>query len=490
MVAAVDLGSNSFHMIVARIDQGHIHMLDRLKETVRLGGGLDENNNLTPEAMERALGCLERFGQRVRNLPRGSVRCVGTNTLRKARNSKVFLPLAQKSLGHPIEIIAGREEARLIYLGVSHSLADDRGRRLVMDIGGGSTELIIGERFEPLHMESLHMGCVSMSEAFFPKGKITAEAWQRAHTAARLELRPIELLYRDLGWDEATGASGTLLAVAKVVREMGWSSTGITLEALHQLRDALIAGGDVKKLQLNGLSKDRAPVFPGGVAVLLAVFEGLKIAHMGVSDGALREGLIYDLLGRIQHEDVRGRTIDNLMRRFQVDTEHAQFIRDTAVGLLEQVADAWELDEDHADTLGWAAQLHEIGLAIAHSGYHKHGAYLIENSDLPGFSRPEQLLLGLLVRAHRRKFPVKLFEALSEEEFCTGQRLAILLRLAVLLHRSRSHKQIPVSAAVGKEKCLKLSFDPRWLDEHPLTRADLDNEIGVLKQAKFKLKYA
>ena len=488
-VAAVDLGSNSFHMIVARIQNGQIHVLDRLRETVRLGAGLDERGNITPQAAARAYACLGRFGQRVRNLSRGSVRAVGTNTLRKARNSREFLEEAEEALGHPIEIVAGREEARLIYLGVAHSLSDDRGRRLVVDIGGGSTELIIGEHFEPQHMESLHMGCVSMSEAYFPKGAITQEGWEAAHTAGLLELRPIEYQYREIGWDLAIGASGTLLAVDRVVREQGWSTTGITREALRKLRDAMIAAGSVSKLKLAGLSPDRAPVFPGGVAVLLAVFEALGLEQMSSSDGALREGLIYDLLGRIRHEDVRTRTVENLMQRFQVDTEHARRVEATALGLLEQVADAWGLNEDHATTLSWAARLHELGLAIAHNQYHKHGAYVLANADLPGFSRPEQEVLALLVRAHRRKFPAKLFADLPKEQGPALLRLAVVLRLAVLAHRSRDEGVPVVSRVITSGDALKLQFPPGWLEQHPLTRADLLNERAALKVAKLKLKF-
>jgi exopolyphosphatase/guanosine-5'-triphosphate,3'-diphosphate pyrophosphatase len=486
-VAAVDLGSNSFHMLVARIDSGQIHVQDRLRESVRLGAGLDERNRIVSDAADRALDCLNRFGQRVRQLPPGSVRAVGTNTLRKARNSEWFLDRAREALGHPIEVIGGREEARLIYLGVAHSLSDDRGRRLVVDIGGGSTELIIGERFEPLSMESLHMGCVSMSQAHFPEGIVTEEAWRRAYVLARLEMRPIARQYRDLGWDLAIGASGTLLAIDRVIRGAGWAE-GITLEGLHRLRDVLIQTGKVSKLSLDGLSKERAPVFPGGVAVLLGIFESLGLERMSVADGALREGLIYDLLGRIRHEDVRARTIDNLMRRFQIDVEHARTVEATAGELLEQTADEWGLDEDDADLLSWAARLHEMGLFVAHNQYHKHGAYVLEHADLPGFSRQEQHALSLLVRAHRRKFPVKLFEELHEEGVGLG-RLAVLLRLAILLHRNRERARIPVVAAPTSSG-LRLEFPDGWLSQHPLTVVDLDYEKQALKAARLKLKFS
>lgn len=488
-VAAIDLGSNSFHMIVARIVDGEVHMLDRLRESVRLAGGLDEHNRLSDEARERALECLSRFGQRVRDLPRGSVRIVGTNTLRKAQNSGGFLHEAQQVLGHPIEIISGVEEARLIYLGVSHSLASVTGRRLVVDIGGGSTELIIGEGFDPLYLESLYMGCVSMTGAYFGDGKIGAKAWRRAVIAARLELRPVGRSYRQIGWGSSVGASGTLLAVARVVGEMGWSDDGITLDSLYALRDAMIDAGSIKKLDLAGLSKERARVFPGGVAVLQGVFEGLNIERMSVSDGALREGLIYDLLGRLRHEDVRGRTIKGLMSRFQVDGAHAQRVRRTALTLLEQGAERWELYEDHADMLEWAALLHEVGLAIAHSQYHKHGAYLIGNADLPGFSQQEQRALAALVRAHRRKFPLDVFEEIAEDQRQALLHLAVLLRLAVLFHRSRGDYDIPIQRVGAGEGVLQLAFEDGFLDEHPLTQGDLEYEREYLGTAGFQLDW-
>ncbi|MBK1674119.1 exopolyphosphatase [Ectothiorhodospira shaposhnikovii] len=487
-VAAVDLGSNSFHMIVARVRDGEVHMLDRLRESVRLASGLDNRGFIGPEAVTRALDCLHQFGQRVRDLPLGSVRAVGTNTLRKARNADEFLELATRALGHPIEVIGGREEARLIYLGVAHSLADDGGRRLVVDIGGGSTELILGERFEPSHTESLHMGCVSMGRLYFPKGIITETAWRAAEIGARLELQPIEETYRRVGWQEALGASGTMLAVDKIMREQGWSREGITLEGLHLLRQTLIKAGDMAKVELKGLSEERRPVLPGGVVVLLSVFEALGIGQMRVSDGALREGLVYDLLGRISHEDVRTRTIDGIMKRFQVEPDHARRVEQTALKLLDPVAETWGLDQDHADTLTWAARLHELGLSISHSQFHKHGAYLVENADLSGFTLEGQRRIALLVRAHRRKFPVKLFDDLPILERRSMMYLAVLLRLAVLLHRSRTDAVPALEGLKAKDQGLKLRFAPGWLDANPLTRADLERESGHLKAAHFKLK--
>ncbi len=489
-VAAVDLGSNSFHLIVVRIVDSRIHVVDRLKEMVRFGAGLDAHNNLAPDARQRALACLRRFGERLGKMPRDNVRAVGTNTLRRARDAKNFLEEARHALGHPIEIVSGIEEARLIYLGVSHSVADAEGRRLVIDIGGGSTELIIGEKFEPLYMESLHLGCIGMTQKFFAEGKLNEENWRRATIAARLEMRPLVRLYRHVGWNVSIGASGTLLAVAKVVREMGLSQEGITLEAIQAIRKAMFKAGNIAKLNLPGLSKDRAAVFPGGVAVLQAIIEALKIELMTVSDGALREGLVYDLLGRIRHEDVRARTIQGIATRFQIDTEHTQRVETTALWLFDQVAEVWQLDESLADSLAWAACLHEIGLAIAHARYHEHGAYLIENADMHGFSRSEQQLLAVLVRSHRRKFSNELFSQIPERSRDAIMRLSILLRLAVLLHRNREQNDMIIRSVRAKNRGLTVTFSEGMLEQHPLTCADLESERNFLKGSGFELTFS
>lgn len=489
-IAAIDLGSNSFHLIVAQVVNGQIRVLDRLREMVRLAAGLDKNNDLEPATRERAIACLKRFGQRLREMPQGSVRAVGTNTLRRMRLPDPFLEEATQALGHSIEIIAGREEARLIYLGVSHGLPDSSARRLVIDIGGGSTELILGERFEPMQMESLHMGCVSASQAFFASGEIREKSWNKAVIAARLELQAIEADYRTRGWGEVVGASGTIRAVADVVRAQGWSDNGITFTALQKLVDTLLAAGHVAKLALPGLKEERLAVFPGGVAVLYAIFQALGIERMTDSEWALREGLLYDQVGRFRHEDVRERTIASLKQTYLVDMAQSQRVEQTAQMLLSLVAEPWQLhDEEAASVLGWAARLHEIGLAIAHSQYHKHAAYLLENSDMPGFTRREQKILGLLARSHRRKFPFALFKELPQPQGVRLFRLAILLRLAVLLHRSRMGYELPLLEITTAERDLALGFPAGWLDAHPLTSADLEQEAAYLAEAKFALKF-
>lgn len=487
-VAAVDLGSNSFHMIVARLRAGELVVVDRLREMVRLGAGLDAQRNLTRDAQLRALSCLERFGQRLRDLSPGSVRAVGTNTLRVARNSRAFMTMAEQALGHAIEIISGIEEARLIYQGVAQSLATDGRRRMVMDIGGGSTEYIIGVNKTPLEKESLHMGCVSMSLAHFGDGKLTPKRFRRATLAAHQELEPFAHRFQRGRWDEAVGASGTLRAIRRILVGRGWSKDGIGSEGLERLVDQLLTAGRIDPRQFPDLDPERAPSFPGGVAILHATFQSLGIQHMQVSDGALREGLLYDLLGRIRHEDIRGRTVAALANRYHVDQEHAARIHRTLAKLLANTQEVAGLDAETAmQWLEWAATLHEIGLDIAHSGYHKHGAYIVENADLPGFSRQDQLLLATLVRAHRRKFSQKLFKDLDPPWNTTAKLLALLLRLAILLNRSRDPMELPEMRVTLNESRMELSFPPAWLENHPLTVADLEQEFAYLKAAGIDL---
>ncbi|VAW76018.1 Exopolyphosphatase [hydrothermal vent metagenome] len=488
-LAAVDLGSNSFHLIVASPRNGEFVVVDRIREMVRLADGLDAKRRLGDAAKQRALECLARFGQRVKHLPAENIRVVGTNTLRSAHKAADFLDAAEQALGATIEIISGLEEARLIYLGVAHSVSGD-GRRLVMDIGGGSTELIIGEGFKPQDMESLYMGCVSMSRNYFADGIITRKRLHKANLAAQMELEPHVARFKARGWNQAIGASGTIRAVNRVVQAAGWSENGITLTALENLLGALLKAGHVEQLNLDGLGPERTPVFTGGVVVLHATFEALGIKHMQVSDGALREGLLYDMLGRIRHEDVRDRSVAALAKRFGTDEVQAERVTVTTGYALKQVAGEWGLkSKNYSRLLGWAAHLVEIGQDIARNQYHKHGAYIIRHADLLGFGQQEQQLLAALVRAHRRKFPNTLFAELSHGWEKRGRALAVLLRLAVVLHRSRSPRPLPEFSLVASDLSLKLSFPSGWLQEHPLTEADLAQECSYLKAAGFDLSF-
>lgn len=491
-IAAIDLGSNSFHMIVAQMENGHLQVVDRLREMVQLAAGLDEKNKLSDGAQARALECLARFGQRLRHMSSSRVRIVGTNTLREARNGQEFLRQAEAVLGHPVEVVSGMEEARLIYLGVAHSIADVEGQRLVVDIGGGSTELIIGKKFEPLSLESLGMGCVSMTLKHFPDRHLREADLHAAELAVSLKLEPIALVFQEMGWQSVVGASGTIKAIHEVVTTEGWSLDGITLDSLRELRHALLVEGKVANIARRWqLHPARAFVFTGGFTILLKLCETLSINHLQVSDGALREGLLYDLIGRIRHEDVRHRTVASLTRRYSLDSVQAERVAATAHDLLTQIGADWGLvDEEYSYMLDWAARLHEIGLAIAHNQYHKHGAYVIQHADLAGFSRSEQTVLATLIRAHRRKFPSKVFAALPPDIAELVKRLSVLLRVAVVLHRSRSRQPLPALEVSATGPCLKLVFPTDWLIAHPLTLADLAQEADYLIKAGIDLQYS
>jgi exopolyphosphatase/guanosine-5'-triphosphate,3'-diphosphate pyrophosphatase len=490
-IAAVDLGSNSFHMKVARVVDSQLAVVDRMRDSVRLAAGLDESDELTEKARKRSLITLERFGQRLRDIPADNIRTVGTSTLRRARNSDAFLADAQAALGHPIEVISGREEARLVYLGVVHSTAQDAGRRLVVDIGGGSTELIIGQQFETLRTESLDVGCVGTSREFFADGAIDARRMRKAILAARQELEGLEGSYRCLGWHSAIGASGTVRNVWQVLQDQAWSRKGITMKGIKKLRDALIKAGHADRLDLRGLQPERVPVFAGGVAILAAIFDALGVKTMGCSDGALREGLLYDLIGRLGHDDIRGATIDNLAGRYRAQADQARRVAASAGFLLGRVTDAWGLEaQRYTHLLEWAARLHEIGLDIAHSEYHRHGAYILRNADLPGFSRQEQAEVAALVRVHRRKFDLRQFDEFRGNHRSRLLSLAILLRVAVVLHRGRQDVDLAGVHVEAGEGWLRLEFSREWLSEHPLTEADLAREKAYLKAASVELHFS
>ncbi|MGH1460517.1 MAG: exopolyphosphatase [Neptuniibacter sp.] len=489
LLAAIDLGSNSFHIVVAQFDQGELRTVDVMSDKVQLAAGVNEKRMLTDEAKQRGLDCLSRFAQRIKDLPRDDVRVVGTNALREAKNSAEFIEEAESILGTSLEIIAGREEARLIYLGVAHTLADDQGSRLVIDIGGGSTEFIIGERFEPRVMESLHMGCVSYTKRFFADGTITPKSFKRAQTAALQELQAIKFHYKDIGWDSAVGASGTIKAVRNACISSGFSKDRITKEALHQLRDKVLSYEHFEDIEIEDIKPERKQVLVAGIAVLCAVFEALDIEEMSFSEGALREGVLYDMAGRLRHEDVRDRTITAMMQRYHVDQEQADRVEHTALLAWAQLKESWELSPMHYDMLSWAARTHEIGLTIAHSQFHKHSAYMLTHSDLPGFTRREQLQLATLVRGHRRKFPKDEFKKLPKRLQEPYRRLCILLRLAVVLHRSRSKDRLPAVTFTTENKKLMVEFPDGWLDHHPLTLADLEQEADYLNSADYKLRF-
>jgi exopolyphosphatase/guanosine-5'-triphosphate,3'-diphosphate pyrophosphatase len=488
-IAAVDLGSNSFHLVVARPHGGELVVVDRLRESIRLGAGLDDEKLLTEEAQADALACLDRFGQRLRNLPRGSVRAVGTNTLRQARNAGQFLERAQEVLGHPIEVIAGREEARLIYLGVAHDLEARDENRLVVDIGGGSTELIAGRGFEIHHRESLHVGCVGLTRRFFANGRIKKKRLRQAELEAELTLQPVSHLFRRAPRDRAIGCSGTVRSIRAVCQQQGWCEQGITRSAMERLREYLYGVSHFDELDLRGLAEERRHILVGGALVLWAVFDLLDLDRMDVSDQALREGVLYDLIGRIDRTDVRQRSIDGIAERWSVDMEHAQQVEKAAAAFFERLAPGWGLaGEEHLlDMLRWAARIHEIGLLISHGQYHKHGAYVASNADLAGFSRNDQQILATLIRGHRRKFPLSAFQQLATGSRPAAMRLCVVLRLAVLMQRGREDILPADYRLHAEDNRIVLGLPATWIEAHPLTWADLEQEQRYLRAAGIEL---
>jgi exopolyphosphatase/guanosine-5'-triphosphate,3'-diphosphate pyrophosphatase len=476
-------------MVVARYSHGQIVIIDRLREMVRLAEGVEENGRIDKDVAARALACLQRFGQRLRDMHASGVRVVGTNALRLAKRKQSFLERAREALGHPIEIISGMEEARLIYCGVAHSMPSEPGKRLVVDIGGGSTEMIIGEGVTPLELESLQMGCVSLSEKFFGDGKLSPKRIEHARVAARLELEPVQAAFRRRGWDRAMGSSGTIRAIMESIRELDPNALTITRGGISRVLSYLGQAGHIRDLKLAPITEDRRPIFPGGAAILAEVFEVLGIDEMKVADGALREGLLYDMVGRFTDEDARERTVRAMQHRYHVDLAQSERVERTVLNFLVQTRLTWNLQDPLADlALKWAAALHEIGLDVSHNGYHRHGAYLLENGDMPGFPREEQRLLARLVGGHRRKLSLEGLDELLPPWDRSAIDLIVLLRLAVLLHRGRSPDALPNIELTPKPRALELGFPGRWLKEHPLTAADLQQETDYLKAHGFRLR--
>ena len=491
VLAAVDLGSNSFHMVVARYSHGQLVILDRLREMVRLAAGLSDSGRLDDSATERALRCLERFGQRLRAMQANSVRVVGTSALRCAKRKRWFLERARAALGHPIEIISGPEEARLIYSGVVHTSPLSPDKRLVIDIGGGSTEVVIGEGFNPLLLESLSVGCVGLTTTCFDDGRVSEKRFERARTAVRLELEPIHEAYRKLGWLQAFGSSGTVRVIGDVMRRLNPDAPHITPDSLRSLAERVIAAGHVDELDLPDVDVERAPVFPAGLAILLEIAESFAIDRIRVAEGAMREGMLYDLMGRFTDEDARVLSVRAMEKRYHVDELQADRVEATAVALLEQVEAEWALEDPLAESmLRWAARLHETGLDIAHSKYHRHSAYLLQHADMPGFPREEQLLLSALVGGHRRQLSFASLEDLLPPWDRHAEFLIVLLRLAVLLHRGRSPQPLPEVQLNVKGRSINVELPQRWMKEHPLTLEDLEQERLYLKEAGFRLNFA
>ena len=483
-LAAVDLGSNSFHLEIGRVVGQQIYPLDAVREVVRLGAGLTADKRIDRATQAAALEALAKFAERLRGFARQGVRAVGTNALRIAKNSTAFLREARAVLGFPIEVISGREEARLIYLGVAHALPVSAQRRLVVDIGGGSTEFIIGTGLEPQLTESLYMGCLSYSLKFFGDGKIDKPRMKAAELAARQELAGILHAYRAAGWDEAVGSSGTARSLENILRENAFAPEGLTREGLERLRALLIKHERADPERIAGLRANRAPVLPGGVAIMKALLEELGIEQMKVSEGALRHGVLYDLLGRVEHRDMREVTVMQFMRRYHVDAAHAERIKHLALTIYDALTPGAEREEDaDRQLLEWSARLAEIGLSIEHAQYHKHSAYVLSHADMPGFSRMEQARLARIVLAHRGKLRKMQDAGLDGADW----KLVFALRVAALILRSRSDAKLPFLRVAADAGGFAIDLPQSWLDENPLSAAALESETDHWKAIGMKL---
>jgi exopolyphosphatase/guanosine-5'-triphosphate,3'-diphosphate pyrophosphatase len=468
------------------VEHGEPRVIDRLRETVRMAAGLRADGTLDAEHRARALNCLARFGQRIAGVPSIRVRAVATNSVRRLASPQSFLTSAETALGHPVEIVSGREEGRLIFLGASHDLPASRESRLVIDVGGGSTEFIIGRGFAPMHTESVQAGCIASTLRFFPGGKLNRKRWQRANNEIGVLLQQFAEDYRESGWVEAYGSSGTAKAIGSVVQAMKLSDDGITPASIAALRDALLSQGQISALKLPGLAEDRAPVIAGGVVIFEAAFEALGIERMRVCESSMREGLLWDLIGRAGGTDPRTSSIDALANRYGVDRAQARRVESTALMFFDQIARSWKLDGEAREWLSWASRVHEIGLAIAHSQHHHHGAYILRHADLAGFSRQEQQLLAAIVEAHRRKPDKAFFSALPQRYRQLGRYITALLRLAVLFRRARRAESLPQMQLGATSHRMRLLVPSSWLEQHPLSEADLEqeqvpmNELGLL----------
>ncbi|MCE0493833.1 guanosine-5'-triphosphate,3'-diphosphate diphosphatase [Vibrio salinus] len=473
LYAAIDLGSNSFHMLIVRHIDGSVQTMAKIKRKVRLAAGLNENNELSTEAMQRGWDCLALFAERLQDIPAENIRIVGTATLRTAINVDIFLKKANQILGYDINVIPGEDEAAIIYQGVAHT-SGGVGRRLVVDIGGASTELIIGEGFDAKALTSLKMGCVTWLEKYFRDRQLTEENFRDAIDAAKQTIQPILEKYCHLGWNVCVGASGTVQALQEIMLAQGMDEV-ITLAKLKRLQQQAMMADHLEELEITGLTLERALVFPSGLSILIAIFELLGIEAMTLAGGALREGLVYEMVDELRQSDIRSRTINSVQARYQIDKPYARQVADVASLLLQQCGGAkWIAEPQGEMLLRTAAQLHEIGLSIDFKKGGEHGAYLLQHLDLPGYTRAQKQYLGELTKRYRETLTM-----LPEQYALSGtsaKRVLRLLRLAILLTHRRNVKLQPGFTLEAEDDNLTLMIDKNWLERNPLTKAELESE--------------
>lgn len=484
--AVIDLGSNSFHMLMVKVVGGSVQVIGRVKRKVRLAAGLNDNLVLSRKAMKRGWECLALFAERLQDIPAANIRIVGTATLRLAQNVKTFLKEAEVILGQKVRVISGADEARLIYLGVAHTSNCD-SNRLVIDIGGASTEVVVGRGFNPELLASLNMGCVTYLERYLSDGELSEDNFNQAIQAAEEQIAPISAEFLAKGWQIAVGASGTVQAVQEILVAQGKDEV-ITLGKLEDIMQQTMACGPVTQLNIIGLAQERKQVFASGLAILMALFRKLQIHGMTLSGGALREGVLYSMLPQLQHSDVRNRTVASLMVRYFIDQRHAERVADMAVELAGQLQHRWDLDKfEGLSMLRSGALLHELGLLIEYKNHHHHGAYIINHSDLPGFTRAQQQLVMALVHNHRADISREVIARQTMTSVLLTVRLTRILRLAVILSMRRRHEVLPEVKITTKAETLSLHMPANWLEQHPLMRAELEQEVQYQQQAGWQL---
>ncbi|QJR80213.1 exopolyphosphatase [Alteromonas pelagimontana] len=489
-IAALDIGSNSFHLVVARVVAGSVQILHRVKQKVRLAAGLDDNDILSQDAIDRGLQTLRIVAESLQGFEPDSVRIVATHTLRRARNARDFINAARRILPYPVDVISGTEEARLIYSGVAHTNHSD-GQRLVVDIGGGSTELVIGEGFDPIVCRSLQMGCVSYTKRFFADGQLDETSFAKAITAAEQELEHIEAKFKRLGWIHCIGTSGTIKTLFNLVQTDRTNShdVPVTLKSLKSLMSEFIRVGHINHLSMPEISEDRRTVIAAGLAILIAIFELLDIEGMVYSPAALREGVLYQMEDELHNADIRSRTASSLATRYDVDTKQANMVLNTTLDLLNRCAKNWKLDRtDYKSMLGWAALLHEIGLQINSRGVQRHSAYILANVDMPGFTQEQQELLATLLRFHRKKIKINELPAFYQYEENVVKKLIAILRLGVLLNIKRQETFVPDFVADITKNSLTITFPEDWLAQRPIISADLERESAYWRALDLKLQ--
>lgn len=479
LYAVIDLGSNSFHMLITRLVADSVQVVDKVKRKVRLASGLDENNQLDKQSMARGWECLSFFAEQLQDIPSQNIKIVATATLRLAENRQQFIDIAEHILGQKIELISGEEEAHQIYLGVAHTTSSS-DRRLVIDIGGASTELIVGSGFEPKKVCSLNMGCVTFNSAYFVHGKFTVEAFKLAISAASEVLLTQAEQYKQVGWDVALGVSGTLQAVVEVLSAQG-KVANITLDNLLDLQQQVIACHRIENLNIVGLDVERKPVFAPGLSILIAIFQTLEVSSVQLAGGAIREGLLYELLPNMRNVNIRQRTLTGLIERFSIDEIHAYRVAEFTNEAFKKLQSSWQLNPDNLSLLQSAAVLHEIGLLLEYKANKKHAQYILSNADIAGFSLAERQLLIALVSNYKTDLNVELIHLQSYTTELQAIRLLVILRLAVLLSRRRTDSVTPEFELIADNNEINLQLSTPWIERHPLISDELNQEIKYLK---------